>query len=253
MKTAFNILAAAAFLTAAPSRCLALWEIETVSKERAKELGMEVRSSAAGPNQVRVELEFKLEGDLKNFSGVELSLGSRDKPVLTAPLREERSKPGRIIVSFTASAAQLDKLTLSVSVPGGLGGSIYELRVRDFVERNGAKTREAAQAEDETAKGGRPAAKAREAAAELSLLEEVETLEAQRESRMARLKAAQVAVKIAEVHAANLARGAAPAMEAEKARLEVEAAKAQYEIRVAEVKEIDVKIKFAKKRLEMVK
>jgi hypothetical protein len=28
--------------------CFAMWDIETVTKERAKELGMEVRSSAAG-------------------------------------------------------------------------------------------------------------------------------------------------------------------------------------------------------------
>ena len=57
MKTIFTISAVAIFLCVAPSPCFALWVTVHVSKERAKELGMEVRSTAAGPNQVRVELD----------------------------------------------------------------------------------------------------------------------------------------------------------------------------------------------------
>jgi hypothetical protein len=141
MKTAFSI-AVVAVLLAPPSPCFALWEIEPVSRERAKELGMEVRSERAGPNHVRVELEFKTDGALKNFtdgelqnrSRVELRIGEGDNPPVTAPLREDRSKPGRIVVSFNADRAQLGKLGLWVMVPGTLGGMIYELRVKDFVE-----------------------------------------------------------------------------------------------------------------------
>ena len=55
-------------LVFAPSRCFALMTVQEVSKERAKELGMEIRSKAAGPNAVWVELEFKTEGELKRFS-----------------------------------------------------------------------------------------------------------------------------------------------------------------------------------------
>ena len=47
MKTAFNISAVAIFLTVTPGPCFAEWGIETISKERARELGMEVRSTAA--------------------------------------------------------------------------------------------------------------------------------------------------------------------------------------------------------------
>ena len=127
---------------AAPNRSFALWDIEIVSKERAKELGMEVRSTAAGPNLLQVELEFKAEGELKNFTQdplknfgrVELRSGKGDNLALAAPLREDRSKPGRVVVSFTADTAQLDKLTLGVMVPETDGGSIYDLRVKDFVE-----------------------------------------------------------------------------------------------------------------------
>lgn len=96
---------------------------------------MEVRSVADGLNHVRVELEFKLERELKDFSRVDLRIGEGSNPPVTAPLREDRSKPGRVVVHFFADRTQLDKLTLWVMVPGGLGGTVYDLRLKDFVER----------------------------------------------------------------------------------------------------------------------
>lgn len=134
MKTISSIAAAAVFLVVAPSTCLALWEIDLVTKERAKELGIEVRSMPAGPSQVRVELEFKLAGELKDFDRVDLRVGQEDNPPVTAPLKEDRSKPGRVVVSFSANHAQVDSLSLWVMVPGSLGGVIHDLRVKDFVE-----------------------------------------------------------------------------------------------------------------------
>src|SRR5262245_29799509 len=146
MKTAFS-LAVLAVLLVAPGRCFALWVIAPVSKEGAKELGIEVRSTAAGPNQVRVELEFKTEGKLEKFipegkfqghCGVELRIGEGGNSLVTAPLREDRSKsglkPGRVMFSFTADRAQLDKLRLWVFAPESDGGTIYDLAVKDFVE-----------------------------------------------------------------------------------------------------------------------
>jgi len=143
-KTLFGI-AVLAVLLVAPSPCFALWVRATVSKEGAKELGMEVRTTADGPNQVRVELEIKTEGKLKDFSsegkfrdysGVELRIGEGKNPLVTAPLREDRSKPkpGSVLVSFIADHTQLDKLKLWVFVPESLGGTIYVLAVKDFVE-----------------------------------------------------------------------------------------------------------------------
>ena len=142
MKAAFNITVLAVLLVA-PNRSFALWEIAPVSKEQAKEMGMEVRSERAGPNHVRVELEFKTEGKFGEFSPegkfkdrsrVELRIGEGDNPPVTAPLREDRSKQGRVVVSFTADRTQLDKLILWVRVPARLGGTVYDLRVKDFVE-----------------------------------------------------------------------------------------------------------------------
>jgi hypothetical protein len=134
MKTILNISAVAVFLVVAPRACFALWEIAEVSKEQAKEMGMEVRSKGAGPKDVRVELEFKAEGELKNFSHVDLRFSDGEKSLVTAPLKEDRSKPGRIMVSFTADRTLLDKIHLWVMVPAPLGGTVYLLRVKDFVE-----------------------------------------------------------------------------------------------------------------------
>ncbi len=134
MKTAFS-LAVLSVLLVAPGRCFALtWGKAIVSKEQVKEMGIEVRSTAAGANQVRVELEFKADGLLKNFSRVELRFGEGDSPLLTAPLQEDRSKPGRIVVSFNADRAHLDKINLWVYVPGPGGRGIYRLPVKNFVE-----------------------------------------------------------------------------------------------------------------------
>jgi hypothetical protein len=137
MRPTFTIAAVAVLLVVAPSRCFALWDVVTVSKEHAKELGMEVRSKAAGPNHVQVVLEFNAEGKLKHFTHISMSLGKGDNLVVSATLREDRSKPGLVAVSLRADHAQLDKLTFTVSVPfrdGGLGGTHYEIRVKDFVE-----------------------------------------------------------------------------------------------------------------------
>ena len=143
MKTTFNIFVLAVLLLGVPSPCFALWEIAPVSKERAKELGMQVRTTATGPNHVIVDLEFKTEGKFKefspegkfkDFSRVDLRIGEGDNPPVTAALREDRSKPGRVVVSFTADRGQLDKINLWVMVPAPLGGTAYDLRVKDFVE-----------------------------------------------------------------------------------------------------------------------
>jgi hypothetical protein len=142
MKAAFNITVLAVLLVA-PSPCFAAWDIELVCKERAKELGLEVRMTANGPNHVSVQLEFKTEGKFEEFSPkgkfkdrsrVELRIGEGDNTAVTAPLREDRSKPGRVVVSLTADRAQLDKINLRVMVPERLGGIVYQLRIKDFVE-----------------------------------------------------------------------------------------------------------------------
>ncbi|HLW63826.1 MAG TPA: hypothetical protein VKS79_00815 [Gemmataceae bacterium] len=138
MKPIFTISAVAVCFFVATSPCFALWWERNIStKAEAKEIGMEVRSELAGPpNQISVILDFKADGELKNFSYVVLQIGEGENSLVTASLQPDRSKPGRVVVGFTAHRSQLDKATLRVSVPmpEALGGCIYNIRVKDFVD-----------------------------------------------------------------------------------------------------------------------
>lgn len=86
------------------------------------------------------------------------------------------------------------------------------------------------------------------------LEEEVEALDAHREVKKAHVKAAEIGVRAAEINLDRVSRAAASNAvakeEVERAKVEVEMAKAQVEIRVAELKEIEVKVKYARKRLD---
>lgn len=122
---------------AASSQCFALREIAVVTKQEAKELGIEVRAHPAGLYAVWLELEFKPEGKLKEFTHVELKMAEGEKSlVVSAALRETRSSSGSIMVTFTASRAYFGKITLSVVLhsPREAGDHTYELRMKDFVD-----------------------------------------------------------------------------------------------------------------------
>lgn len=126
----------AVLLLVAPSPCFALRSVALVSKERAKELGVGIRSQAAGPGRVWLALEFKAEGEFKEFSHVELEI---EEVVSYVILRGKRSNSGSVVVGFYATRANLDKITLSVvaGFPGAPANMCaYILRVKDFVERD---------------------------------------------------------------------------------------------------------------------
>ncbi len=129
---AFALCAA---LLIAPGRCFALMGIAQVSKEQAKEMGIEVRLTDSGPKDFWVELEFKPEGKLKDYSHVSLEIRDGDKLLVGyAALQEKRTDSGSVVVRFMADRAYLDKITLSIvaGFPTNMTG--YELRVKDFVE-----------------------------------------------------------------------------------------------------------------------
>jgi hypothetical protein len=135
-----STFALAFVFTAISSPCRAMMSIDIVSKDRAKVLGMEVRTVGAGPDAVRVELEFEPKGELKKYYRVDLDVNGGGKLELFATLKEEdASRPGRIRVSFAADRVTLEKATLRVVVgsPGNLSG--FDLRVKNFVSAEGVK------------------------------------------------------------------------------------------------------------------
>jgi hypothetical protein len=122
-------------LVGIPRLCYAYEPIEFVTQERAKSLGMEIRANAAGPDAVRVELEFETKGELKDYSRVALEMQDEGKLLLTSTLREDKSQPGRVVVSFAADRTKLDKLTLKVVVQySARGRTGHVLRIKEFVD-----------------------------------------------------------------------------------------------------------------------
>jgi len=134
-KTFLSSFAAALFLAATSNICSALEDIEIVTKERAKELGLDIRAIAAGPQAVRIELEFEAKGELQNYSRVALEMNEGDKLITSSTLKEEPAKPGRIFVGFAADRASLNKFELKVVTqesPRSRSGHV--LRVHEFVD-----------------------------------------------------------------------------------------------------------------------
>ena len=133
MKVTFTLAVLAVLLLGAPSPCFALMGIADVSKERAKELGLEIRAEAHGPDQVWVGLEFKTGGELKEYERTELRIMEGGKFLVSASLKEDRSKPSRVSVTLTTDRSLLDKTSLVIVAgdPGDYTG--YEVRLKDFL------------------------------------------------------------------------------------------------------------------------
>jgi hypothetical protein len=132
MKAIINLIVLAVLLIGS-SQCLAARSIGIVTKERAKEMGIELQAIGNGPNQVWVKLEFKPEGKLKDYLHVELEISDGNKSLVSyAPLQDRRDA-GKVVVSFLADKTSLDKITLTVVTgPGADVG--YQIRLKDFVE-----------------------------------------------------------------------------------------------------------------------
>lgn len=128
---------AAVFLVAVPSACLAMMDLETVSKERAKELGLEIRATAAGPDAVRIVLEFAKKGQLLSYHRVALEVRDGGKLLVSSTMKDETPQgkdASRVVVGFAADRTALDKLTLRVVTnhsPRSWTG--YDIRVKEFV------------------------------------------------------------------------------------------------------------------------
>ena len=133
MKTIFNLSVLAILLAVIPSPCLAEGTFGTVTtKEQAKQLGMEVRAKAIDTNQVAVELEIQTEGASRfhaKLERVELQISQGTTNLVSAILRVEQSKPGHVVVCFTADRAQLETITLRVC-GSARGLVIYELPMK---------------------------------------------------------------------------------------------------------------------------
>lgn len=135
MKSTFLPVVVLVLLLTSASHCFALMMIADVSKERAKELGITLRSHLNGDAGVAVWIEFKPAGVLKNFTRVELRMTSGGKHLVSAPLQVTRKPDGVVEAYFSADPSQLAGSTLLIAVTDAPRAHIgYELKVSDFVE-----------------------------------------------------------------------------------------------------------------------
>lgn len=132
MKTSLYL--AALILFVASGTCLAMISVENVSKARAKELGIELRAKANGPNEAWIELEFKPDGKLANFQHVSIEIRDSDRFQLGwTPLKDKRTPVGNVVVGLMGNRAFLEKVTLRI-VRGDLGDVGHDLRISDFID-----------------------------------------------------------------------------------------------------------------------
>ncbi|MCI0541469.1 MAG: hypothetical protein L0Z50_40230 [Verrucomicrobiales bacterium] len=135
MKTLLSISVTTFLLIVASSHCFALMMLADVSKERAKEMGVTMRSRKDGDAGVAVWIVFKTQGALKDFVGVNLRMTAGGKHLLSAPLQISRPTADSVSVHFSADPAYLaDSIFMIVVSEPAKGGTGYQFKVKDFIE-----------------------------------------------------------------------------------------------------------------------
>ena len=133
MKTKLTLAVFGTLLIATASPCFALMELEYVSKERAKALGVTVRSKPVGTS-VYVWLEFKVTGELKQFSHAQLAYAAGDRSLSTT-LLPERPTPASVVVFFSADPETLRACEVTVAVHLGERTNVgHVFKMKDFIE-----------------------------------------------------------------------------------------------------------------------
>jgi len=139
MKTILNISVLTFLLVAASSPCFAEMLITDVSRAKAKEMGVAIRSHKNGDAGVKVRLEFRTQGVLKDFNRVELIICANSqlgaKRLVSAPLLAERPAADSVSACFSADPSYLatSEVWIIVNDPP-LGGTGYRFKVIDFIE-----------------------------------------------------------------------------------------------------------------------
>jgi hypothetical protein len=132
MKTILNISLLTFLLIGLSSQCFAMMSITDVSNERAKELGVVIRSEMAGTNQVNVWVEFKKQGGLKNFSHAQLEIQDGKRLVLsTTMVTRPGPTPDSVLLYFSIDRATLSACIVTIVTDMDLG---YQFKMKDFIE-----------------------------------------------------------------------------------------------------------------------
>lgn len=115
--------------------CFAMRRVGVISQEEANESGIEIRATPAGPEAVWLELEFKPERKLADFSHVELEIREGGElAVAYAALEGKRSSSGSIVFRLMVSRRCIHKITLTLVTGPPMNQIGNELRMKDLVK-----------------------------------------------------------------------------------------------------------------------
>jgi hypothetical protein len=130
-----RIVPVVALLLFASSRCFALMIVETVSKARAKTMGVTISGKVVGTNEVGVWLEFAPKGKLQGFSSVTLEITSGQRKLVSATLSPLKQTPDSVTFYFSTDPAYLRTSALQVSYKssGWPPFDAFRFDVGDFV------------------------------------------------------------------------------------------------------------------------
>jgi hypothetical protein len=135
MKPLISILTATFLLCVAHAQCFAMIDVELVSKKRAEELGVTFQTNTNGEAGIRVTMDFKMQGELKKITYVELRIGEKADRVMSASLPVSNPSPDTGRVSFSADPAYLPRSSLMIVVYNGPKGDIgYRFNVKEFIK-----------------------------------------------------------------------------------------------------------------------
>jgi hypothetical protein len=125
---------------ALPARCFALVEIEDISKERAKQMGIDVRVKRSANNDAWVQVEFRAAGPLKEFRWADLEVTQGEKRLVTASLMPRRPAPDSVLLEFYGDPAALMNASVTIVAYNdprtGIG---YRLQMKDYLDRTAAR------------------------------------------------------------------------------------------------------------------
>ena len=137
--TTFRTLACF-LLFALISPASALISVGNLSPKEAKEMGLTMKSRPNGDHGIKVWLEFKKEGFLKDLNYTRFQVNdAKGKHRFSTMLHPHPVAPGQPkdlhTVSFSAQKKELENCTLMIVAYGSLRGDIgYILKVSDFLK-----------------------------------------------------------------------------------------------------------------------
>jgi hypothetical protein len=129
-----TFLALLLLLSGLPGPALALSDIEEVSKERAKELGITVLLKPR-EDDVSAQVAFTAAGAMKEFRWADLEVTQGGKRLVTVTLLPQKPAPDRVQLGCSLDPTAVEGTSVTIFVyndPRSAGGIGYRLRLKDF-------------------------------------------------------------------------------------------------------------------------